>query len=163
MAEVATSATSDQLLVVIDPVARQTDGESVRIVKDVLSAGAATKVCLPDGPEEFARALMRRGSRRPVVVGDDRLTGQGLDDGAAEQVGDLEHLVASPERPRPDEHDHVAALVQHGGGPFQVGRPGQPGRGRIDRGGGRQPSWPNPLIGDLVGRSDLQVVGEGQV
>lgn len=72
MAEVATSATSDQLLVVIDPVARQTDGESVRIVKDVLSAGAATKVCLPEGPEEFARALARRGSRRPVVVGDDR-------------------------------------------------------------------------------------------
>ncbi|AYC39692.1 diacylglycerol kinase [Streptomyces griseorubiginosus] len=72
MAEVATSATSDQLLVVIDPVARQTDGESVRIVKDVLSAGAATKVCLPEGPEEFARALTRRGSRRPVVVGDDR-------------------------------------------------------------------------------------------
>ncbi|MFC8430746.1 diacylglycerol kinase [Streptomyces sp. NPDC057253] len=72
MAEVATSATSDQLLVVIDPVARQMDGESVRIVKDVLSAGAATKVCLPEGPEEFARALARRGSRRPVVVGDDR-------------------------------------------------------------------------------------------
>lgn len=72
MAEVATSATSDQLLVVIDPVARQTDGESVRIVKDVLSAGAATKVCLPEGPEEFARALARRGSRRPVLVGDDR-------------------------------------------------------------------------------------------
>ncbi|WP_328977524.1 diacylglycerol kinase [Streptomyces canus] len=72
MAEVATSATFDHLLVVIDPVARQTDGESVRIVKDVLSAGAATKVCLPEGPEEFARALARRGSRRPVVVGDDR-------------------------------------------------------------------------------------------
>ncbi|MFI8947528.1 diacylglycerol kinase family protein [Streptomyces sp. NPDC053750] len=73
MAEVATSATSDQLLVVIDPVARRRDGESVRIAKDVLSAGAAsTKVCLPDGPEEFARALRRRGSRRPVVVGDDR-------------------------------------------------------------------------------------------
>ncbi|KUN62144.1 diacylglycerol kinase [Streptomyces canus] len=72
MAEVATSTTSDHLLVVIDPVARQTDGESVRIVKDVLSAGAATKVCLPEGPEEFARALARRGSRRPVVVGDDR-------------------------------------------------------------------------------------------
>ncbi|MFD8518667.1 diacylglycerol kinase [Streptomyces capillispiralis] len=69
----ATSATSDQLLVVIDPVARRTDGESVRIAKDVLSAGAAgTKVCLPDGPEEFARALARRGSRRPVVIGDDR-------------------------------------------------------------------------------------------
>jgi hypothetical protein len=73
---VATSATSEasseQLLVVIDPVARRTDGESVRIAKDVLSAGAQTKVCLPDGPEEFARALSRRGSRRPVVVGDDR-------------------------------------------------------------------------------------------
>ncbi|MFE2687733.1 diacylglycerol kinase [Streptomyces mirabilis] len=65
-------AASDQLLVVIDPVARRTDGESVRIAKDVLSAGAATKVCLPEGPEEFARALARRGSRRPVVVGDDR-------------------------------------------------------------------------------------------
>ncbi|BET48715.1 diacylglycerol kinase [Streptomyces tendae] len=80
MAEVATSASSsanssarsDQLLVVVDPVARRLDGESVRIAKDVLSAGAAhTKVCLPDGPEEFARALRRRGSRRPVVVGDD--------------------------------------------------------------------------------------------
>lgn len=69
----ATSASSDQLLVVIDPVARRTDGESVRIAKDVLSAGAAgTKVCLPEDPEEFARALARRGSRRPVVVGDDR-------------------------------------------------------------------------------------------
>jgi diacylglycerol kinase-like protein len=65
-------ATSDQLLVVIDPVARHSDGESVRIAKDVLSAGAATKVCLPEGPEEFARALDRRGTRRPVVVGDDR-------------------------------------------------------------------------------------------
>ncbi|MET7378977.1 diacylglycerol kinase [Streptomyces sp. NPDC005526] len=65
-------ATSDPLLVVIDPVARRTDGESVRIAKDVLSAGAAAKVCLPEGPEEFARALARRGSRRPVVVGDDR-------------------------------------------------------------------------------------------
>ncbi|WP_333777470.1 diacylglycerol kinase [Streptomyces sp. IBSBF 3136] len=68
----ATFATSDQLLVIIDPAARHRDGESVRIAKDVLSAGATTKVCLPDGPEEFARALGRRGSRRPVVVGDDR-------------------------------------------------------------------------------------------
>ncbi|WP_328341527.1 acylglycerol kinase family protein [Streptomyces violaceus] len=72
MAEVATSATSEQLLVVIDHVARRSDGESVRIAKDVLSAGAAMKVCLPEGPDEFARALARRGSRRPVVVGDDR-------------------------------------------------------------------------------------------
>ncbi|MFF0889917.1 diacylglycerol kinase [Streptomyces sp. NPDC003456] len=72
MAEVATSTTSEQLLVVVDPVARRSDGESVRIAKDVLGAGAAMKLCLPDGPEEFARALARRGARRPVVVGDDR-------------------------------------------------------------------------------------------
>ncbi|MEU1181302.1 diacylglycerol kinase family protein [Streptomyces sp. NPDC005820] len=69
----ATFATPDQLLVIIDPTALRADGESVRIAKDVLSAGAAsTKVCLPEGPEEFARVLARRGSRRPVVIGDDR-------------------------------------------------------------------------------------------
>ncbi|MEW1922758.1 diacylglycerol kinase family protein [Streptomyces sp. NPDC088360] len=62
----------DQLLVVIDPVARRTDGESVRIAKDVLGAGAAVRICLPEGPEDFAKALARRGTRRPVVIGDDR-------------------------------------------------------------------------------------------
>ncbi|MEU4078116.1 diacylglycerol kinase [Streptomyces venezuelae] len=62
----------DQLLVIVDPVARRSDGESVRIAKDVLSAGAETKICLPDSPEEFSRALARRGSRRPVLLGDDR-------------------------------------------------------------------------------------------
>ncbi|MGK5632042.1 hypothetical protein [Streptomyces sp. URMC 123] len=61
----------DPLLVVIDPAARRIDGESVRIAKDVLCAGASTKICLPDGPAEVARALARRGSRQPVVVGDD--------------------------------------------------------------------------------------------
>lgn len=61
----------DQLLVVIDPVARRTDGESVRIAKDVLGAGAGVRVCLPESPEEFTKALVRRGTRRPVVVGDD--------------------------------------------------------------------------------------------
>lgn len=61
------------LLLVIDPVARATDGESVRIARDVLCAGApGVKVCLPDGPQETERMLARRGSRRPVVVGDDR-------------------------------------------------------------------------------------------
>ncbi|MGW6568271.1 diacylglycerol kinase [Streptomyces sp. NPDC054975] len=63
---------TDQLLVIIDPVARRSDGESVRIAKDVLCAGAEAKICLPDSREEFSRALARRGSRRPVVVGDDR-------------------------------------------------------------------------------------------
>ena len=62
----------DQLLVIVDPVARRSDGESVRIAKDVLSAGAEAKICLPDSPEEFSRALSRRGSRCPVVLGDDR-------------------------------------------------------------------------------------------
>ncbi|MFC8789336.1 diacylglycerol kinase [Streptomyces cinereoruber] len=61
----------DQLLVIVDPVARRSDGESVRIAKDVLSAGAEAKICLPEGPEEFSRALARRGSRRPVLLGDD--------------------------------------------------------------------------------------------
>ncbi|MFF8831815.1 diacylglycerol kinase [Streptomyces sp. NPDC015131] len=62
----------DQLVVVIDAVARRNDGESVRIARDVLRAGAHTKICLPETPAEFARALARRGSRRPVVIGDDR-------------------------------------------------------------------------------------------
>ena len=61
------------LLLVIDPVAKLWDGESVRIARDVLCAGASgVKVCLPESPEETERALARRGSRRPVVVGDDR-------------------------------------------------------------------------------------------
>ncbi|MFD1832703.1 diacylglycerol kinase [Streptomyces desertarenae] len=61
------------LLVLVDPQARHADGESVRIARDVLSAGApGVKVCLPEGPEETARALARRGRRRPVLIGDDR-------------------------------------------------------------------------------------------
>ncbi|KUH38328.1 MULTISPECIES: hypothetical protein [Streptomyces] len=85
----------DQLLVVIDPVARRTDGESVRIAKDVLCAGAAARVCLPDTPDEFARALARRGSRRPVVIGDDRalVRAVGLLHGAGEAGGPALSLV----------------------------------------------------------------------
>ncbi|MCX2971744.1 MULTISPECIES: diacylglycerol kinase [Streptomyces] len=61
------------LLVVVDPVARHVDAESVRIARDVLGAGpVSVKVCLPRGREEVARAVARRGRRRPVVVGDDR-------------------------------------------------------------------------------------------
>ncbi|MDJ1138370.1 hypothetical protein [Streptomyces iconiensis] len=45
----------------------------MRIARDVLCAGTSgVKVCLPDDPEETARALARRGSRRPVLVGNDR-------------------------------------------------------------------------------------------
>ncbi|MCZ2523797.1 hypothetical protein [Streptomyces sp. HB2AG] len=62
----------EPLLVVIDRTARTVDGESVRIARDVLCAGARVKLCLPETPEEMERALARRGRRRPVVVGDDR-------------------------------------------------------------------------------------------
>ncbi|MEV6105448.1 diacylglycerol kinase [Streptomyces sp. NPDC051940] len=59
------------LLVVVDPAARRVDAESVRIAKDVLSAGAAAKICFPEGPEEIERAFAHRGAKRPVLVGDD--------------------------------------------------------------------------------------------
>ncbi|KNB49248.1 hypothetical protein [Streptomyces caatingaensis] len=68
----AADPTGQQLLVVVDPAARRVDGESVRIARDVLSAGSVAKICLPDGPAEIARAVARRGRRRTVVVGDDR-------------------------------------------------------------------------------------------
>ncbi|MFE1577465.1 diacylglycerol kinase [Streptomyces fradiae] len=77
----------DQLLVVIDPVARRCDGESVRIARDVLCGGAAAKVCVPGTPEEFVRALARRGSRRLVVIGDDRALVRAV--GALHHGGDL--------------------------------------------------------------------------
>jgi hypothetical protein len=58
--------------VVIDPAARATDGESVRIAKDVLCAGAASvKIALPESAEETERVLAHRGRRRPVLLGDD--------------------------------------------------------------------------------------------
>ncbi|MYS22540.1 diacylglycerol kinase [Streptomyces sp. SID4948] len=60
------------MLVVIDPAARATDGESVRIAKDVLCAGAGSvKIVFPDSAEEVERALAHRGRRHPVVLGDD--------------------------------------------------------------------------------------------
>ncbi|WP_309237967.1 hypothetical protein [Streptomyces albidus (ex Kaewkla and Franco 2022)] len=67
-----TGTSQAPLLVIVDPAARLWDGESVRIARDVLCAGApGTKVCLPESQEEIERALARRGSRRPVIVGDD--------------------------------------------------------------------------------------------
>nr|WP_093840090.1 hypothetical protein [Streptomyces aidingensis] len=62
---------------VIDPIARRTDGESVRIARDVLCAGSPdARLCLLEQPreQELARVLAHRaGSGRPVVVvGDDR-------------------------------------------------------------------------------------------
>ncbi|WBB64284.1 diacylglycerol kinase family protein [Streptomyces sp. WMMC500] len=68
----APDPTGRSLLVLIDPAARRADGEAVRIARDVLSAAAATKICLPESAPELARALARRGARRPVVIGDDR-------------------------------------------------------------------------------------------
>lgn len=66
------SGRGHSLLVVIDPAARAMDGESVRIAKDVLCAGSSSvKIALPDTAEEVDRALVHRGRRRPVVIGDD--------------------------------------------------------------------------------------------
>lgn len=60
------------LLLVIDPVARTVDGESVRVARDVLRAGAHVKVALVENEEDVRHALAHRGRRRPVVIGDDR-------------------------------------------------------------------------------------------
>ncbi|MGP3972065.1 diacylglycerol kinase [Streptomyces sp. 6N223] len=60
---------------VIDPMARRTDGESVRIARDVLCAGARdAAVCVLDQPQAIAQALGRRAGhgRRVVIIGDDR-------------------------------------------------------------------------------------------
>ncbi len=66
-------AAATPLLVVVDPVARLTDGESVRIARDVLRAGSpGMKLRLADGVEDTARALARHGGRRPVLIGNDR-------------------------------------------------------------------------------------------
>lgn len=60
------------LLLVVDPAARAADGESVRIAKDVLCAGAGSvKIVFPESAEEAERALAHRGRRRPVLLGDD--------------------------------------------------------------------------------------------
>ncbi|MGK5532053.1 diacylglycerol kinase family protein [Streptomyces sp. URMC 129] len=62
------------MLIVIDPTARQTDGEAVRIARDVLCAGVGAdgvKVCVLDQPQAMTRVLARRGGRRVVIVGDD--------------------------------------------------------------------------------------------
>lgn len=60
------------LLLLVDPAARAADGESVRIAKDVLCAGAASvKIVLPESAAEAERALAHRGRRHPVVLGDD--------------------------------------------------------------------------------------------
>ncbi|MEV4559115.1 diacylglycerol kinase [Kitasatospora sp. NPDC049285] len=59
------------LLLLLDPAAKEADGESVRIAKDVLCAGADAKVALPESPAELDRVLAHRGRRRAVVIGSD--------------------------------------------------------------------------------------------
>ncbi|MFE4971063.1 diacylglycerol kinase [Kitasatospora sp. NPDC056651] len=73
MSSLSTPATGgpEPLLLLLDPVARQTDGESVRIAKDVLCGGADVKVAFPESPSELDRVLSHRGRRRPVVIGSD--------------------------------------------------------------------------------------------
>jgi hypothetical protein len=63
------------VLIVIDPTARRMDGESVRIARDVLCAGARdATVCVLDKPQAITQALGRRAGSwsRVVIVGDDR-------------------------------------------------------------------------------------------
>ncbi|MET9616430.1 diacylglycerol kinase [Kitasatospora indigofera] len=67
----ATPGNGEPLLVLLDPAAKQTDGESVRIAKDVLCGGADVKVAHPESPSELDRVLSHRGRRRPVVIGSD--------------------------------------------------------------------------------------------
>ncbi|WP_371480213.1 diacylglycerol kinase [Kitasatospora sp. NBC_00315] len=67
----ATPSNGEPLLVLLDPAAKQTDGESVRIAKDVLCGGADAKVAHPESPSELDRVLSHRGRRRPVVIGSD--------------------------------------------------------------------------------------------
>ncbi|MDY0812900.1 diacylglycerol kinase [Kitasatospora purpeofusca] len=73
MSSLSTPATGgpEPLLLLLDPAARQSDGESVRIAKDVLSGGADVKVACPETPSELDRVLSHRGRRRPVVIGSD--------------------------------------------------------------------------------------------
>lgn len=60
------------LLLLVDPAARAADGESVRIAKDVLCAGAeSVKIVFPESEEEAERALAHRGRRQCVLLGDD--------------------------------------------------------------------------------------------
>ncbi|MFJ2862994.1 diacylglycerol kinase [Kitasatospora sp. NPDC087314] len=73
MSSLSTPATGgpEPLLLLLDSAARQTDGESVRIAKDVLCGGADVKVVYPESPSELDRVLSHRGRRRPVVIGSD--------------------------------------------------------------------------------------------
>ncbi|MFF7637357.1 diacylglycerol kinase [Kitasatospora sp. NPDC008050] len=59
------------LLVLLDPAAKEADGEAVRIARDVLAGGADVKVVVPESAGELDRVLAHRGRRRPVVIGAD--------------------------------------------------------------------------------------------
>ncbi|GAA1245341.1 diacylglycerol kinase family protein [Kitasatospora nipponensis] len=59
------------LLVLLDPAAKEADGEAVRIARDVLAGSADVKVAVPESAAELERVLSHRGRRRPVVVGSD--------------------------------------------------------------------------------------------
>ncbi|SOD62478.1 hypothetical protein SAMN06297387_10654 [Streptomyces zhaozhouensis] len=62
------------MFIVIDPRARRVDGESVRIARDVLSAGAGgeVRVCVLEQGEALPKGLARGNGRQLVIVGDDR-------------------------------------------------------------------------------------------
>ncbi|MEU4119313.1 diacylglycerol kinase [Kitasatospora sp. NPDC028055] len=115
----------EPLLLLLDPVARQTDGESVRIAKDVLCGGADVKVAYPDNPTELDRMLSHRGRRRPVVIGSDlalqrvlqalhRQRELGADPVGMVPVGRTEELAAARALGVPEEPVRAARAVLSG-------------------------------------------------
>ncbi|MEV7596849.1 diacylglycerol kinase [Kitasatospora sp. NPDC089797] len=127
MSSLSTPATGgpEPLLLLLDPVARQTDGESVRIAKDVLCGGADVKVVLPESPSELDRVLSHRGRRRPVVIGSDlalqrvlqalhRLRELGAEPVGMVPVGHAEELATARALGVPEEPVRAARAVLSG-------------------------------------------------
>ncbi|MEV7924897.1 MULTISPECIES: diacylglycerol kinase [unclassified Kitasatospora] len=127
MSSLSTPATGgpEPLLLLLDPAARQTDGESVRIAKDVLCGGADVKVVYPESPSELDRVLSHRGRRRPVVIGSDlalqrvlqalyRQRELGADPVGMVPVGRSEELVAARALGVPGEPVRAARAVLSG-------------------------------------------------
>ncbi|MFB7911840.1 diacylglycerol kinase [Kitasatospora sp. NPDC056076] len=115
----------EPLLLLLDPVARRTDGESVRIARDVLCGGADVKVAYPDNPTELDRMLSHRGRRRPVVIGSDlalqrvlqalhRQRELGADPVGMVPVGRAEELAAARALGVPEEPVRAARAVLSG-------------------------------------------------
>jgi len=151
------------MLVVVDPLARSADGESVRIARDVLRAGAQSlKICFPESAAEWERMLAHRGRRRPVVVGGDAAllrtvrflhregglaqaalsfvpVGPGAAGGLAGRLGVPVSAVAAA-RAALDGVERVRDLLVDDAGGIVVGEVRIPGGGVPEPGGARVPA-----------------------